>query len=136
MDEDYQRTRYLNILEDITLNELLVNLINYIHTYNWIDVVKYCSEKDGKRKYVCRDRKVWYERDGALWKKTTTPDMQAEFDEIFHGLDIIKERAKFLKDIKSVKRIHRLQEDLGNPPTRNAVYRLWFKRFQDDKFEP
>lgn len=136
MDEDHLRENYSGILSDVTLNRLLINLIDMRNDEAWTNVVKYCSERNGQRKYVCAGKRKWYVRSDTGWEQEKIPNMSEEYNEILNNLQILYERATVLKDKPTAKAIRKLQIASGNLPTMYKVNNMWALCHKVDKFDP
>lgn len=121
MDYEHLQENYSGILDDASLNTLLLNLIYRKHDENWTNAVKYCSERNGQRKYVCVGKRKWYVRSDTGWNQEQIPNMSQEYAEITNHLKIFYTRALRLKDEATANAIRKLQVAAGNLPTMYKV---------------
>jgi hypothetical protein len=136
MDYEHLQENYSGILDDATLNTLLLNLIYIKNEENWMNVVKYCSERNGQRKYVCVGKRKWYVRSDTGWKQEQIPNMSQEYAEISNCLQIFYARALRLKDEATANAIRKLRVAAGNLPTMYKVNSMWAFLHKVSRFDP
>lgn len=136
MDYEHLQENYSGILDDATLNTLLLTLIYIKNEENWMNVVKYCSERNGQRKYVCVGKRKWFVRSDTRWKQEQIPNMSQEYAEISNCLQFFYAKALRLKDEATANAIRKLRVAAGNLPTMYKVNSMWAFLHKVSRFDP
>lgn len=124
----------IDVLDDKELNKLLIDIIDINNTENLLNIIKYCSNKDGCN-YKCvgkiENKNTWYTWN-TIWIKEETPNMAKEYKIMQDNLIKLNKITKN-KNIKSI--IKTIRKESGNMITRNNVNSMWALMYKDESFE-
>lgn len=136
------------------LREKYMEYIKYKNTENLLDIIKnIISGDNNKAKYIYTSNGSWFEWNGAShrWINKDNVNMNAEFKIIKGDLSRIEKyliqtgdgtmemetvrKKKMSLKMKTIQRIHKIIEDLGNNVTRENVIRMWKSEYTDQTAE-
>lgn len=144
--ELYELIEEISNIDSISpiLREKYMEYIKYKNTENLLDIIKHVilTNKD-KVKYIYTSNNNWFEWKSELgrWVQKDNVNMNAEYRTIKRDLSRIEKHLLQTREVdtkqkmKTIQRIHKIIEDLGNNITRENVIRMWKSEYTNKELE-